>query len=74
MVTRYGNQDTQDIPDAQVTTPLHLMPHGHLILEGDNDPSNEYCEETDTCHPLADLLEQFQQLKKQFASLKNNTS
>ena len=41
--------------------------------EGDNDPSEEYCEEVDTCHPLAALLEQFQQLKNQFASLKSNT-
>ena len=39
--------------------------------EGDNDSSDEYCEETDICHPLADLLEQFQQLKDKFASLKS---
>ena len=43
------------------------------MLEGDSDSSDEYCEETDTCHPLADLLEQFQQLKNQFVSLKSNT-
>ena len=42
--------------------------------ERDNDSSNEYCEETDTGHPLADLLEQFQQLKNQFANLQSNTS
>ena len=41
--------------------------------EGDNDSSDGYCEETDTCHPIPDLLEQFQQLKNQFASLKSNT-
>ena len=29
------------------------------MLEGDNDSSDEYCEETDTCHPFADPLEQF---------------
>ena len=28
--------------------------------EEDNDSSNEYCEENDTHHPFADLLEQFQ--------------
>ena len=43
------------------------------MLEGDSDSSNEYCEETDTYHPLADLLEQFQRLKNHFASLKSNT-
>ena len=55
------------------TTPLDLVPQDQPVPEGDNDLSNEYCEETDTCHPLADLLEQFQQLKNQFASLKSNT-
>ena len=35
--------------------------------------SNEYCEETNTHHPLVDLIEQFQQLGNQFASLKSNT-
>ena len=43
------------------------------MTEGGNDSSNEYCKETDTHHPLADLVEQFQQLKKQFTSLKSNT-
>ena len=54
--------------------PLDLIPQDHLVLKGDNDSSNENCEETDTCHTLADLLEQFQQLKNQFASLKSNIS
>ena len=72
MVTRYGNQDAEDIPDAQDSTPLHLTPQDHPMLEGDNDSSNEYCEKTETYCPLADLLQQFQQQKKQFASLKTN--
>ena len=40
---------------------------------GDNESSDEYYEETDTYHPLAELLEEFQQLKDKFASLKANT-
>ena len=36
---------------------------GPPCARGVNDSSDEYCEETDTCHTLADLLEQFQQLK-----------
>ena len=50
------------------------MAQYHPVLEGDNDSSDEYCEETDTHHPLADLLQQFQQLKNQFSSLKSNTA
>ena len=49
------------------------MPQDHLIPERNNDPSDEYCEKTDTHCFLADLLEQFQQLKNQFLSLKSNT-
>ena len=41
--------------------------------EGDNESSDKYCEETGTHCPLAELLEQFQQLKGQFASLKSTT-
>ena len=73
MATRYGSQDTEDIPDTKEPTPLDLMPQYHPVPKGDNDSSNEYCKETDTCHPLADLLKQFQQLKNQFASPKSNT-
>ena len=73
MATRYGGQDTEDIPDTQNSTPLELAPQDHPMLEEDNDSSDEYCEETDTCHPFADVLEQFQQLKNQFANLKSNT-
>ena len=49
------------------------MPLECTVLEGNNESSDEYCEETDTHHPLAELLEQFQQLKDQFASLKSTT-
>ena len=63
MLTRYGSQDTKDIPDTQDSTPLDLMPLDHPVVEGDNDSSNEYCEKTDTHSHLDDLLEQFQQLK-----------
>ena len=73
MVTRYGSQDTEHIPDTEDPTSLDLMPQDHTVPEEDNESSNGYCEETDTYHPLADLLEQFQQLKNQFASLKPNT-
>ena len=49
------------------------MPQDHPVPERDNDSFDEYCEETDTCHPLDDLLEQFQQLENQFVNLKSNT-
>ena len=71
-MTRYGSQDTEDIPGSKDSTLLDCMPWDHPVLKEDNDSSGEYCEETDTCHPLADLLEQFQQLKNQFANLKQN--
>ena len=41
--------------------------------KGDNGSSDKYSEETDTCSPLVELLEQFQQLKDQFANLKSTT-
>ena len=73
MVIRYGSQDTEDIPNTQDSTSLDLMPQDHPVLEGDNDSSNEYCEETDThCH-LADLLQWFQQLKNQIISINSST-
>ena len=59
MVTRYGSQDTEDIPHTQDSSHLDLIPQDHCVPEGDNDSSDEYCEETDTHHPLADVLEQF---------------
>ena len=65
MATRYRGQGTGDVPDFQGSTPLDLMPQDHSVPEGDNDSSDEYCEETDTCCPLADVLEQFYWLKNQ---------
>ena len=74
MVTRYGSHDTEDIPDTKDSIPLDLILQDDPVPEADNDSSNEYCEETDTHHLLGDLLEQFQQLKNQFANLKCGTS
>ena len=70
-------------PDKEVMTQrMSLPPKTQLpwilhdrtpMPEGDIDSSDDYCEEIDTCHPLADLLEQFQQLKNHFANLKSTT-
>ena len=73
MMTRYGSDDTEDVPATQDSPPLDFMPQDHPMPEGDNDSSDEYCEETDTHCPLVNPLEQFQQLKNQFASLKSTT-
>ena len=73
MASRYGNHDTEDIPATQDSAPLDLVPPECIMPEGDNESSDEYCEETDTCHHLAELLEQFQQPKGQFSSLKSTT-
>ena len=59
MATRYGSHDTENVPTTQGSPPLDLVPQEHPMLEGENDSSDEYCEEIDTCHTLADLLEQF---------------
>ena len=71
MATRYGSHDTEDVPATQDSAPLDLAPPEHPMPEGYNELSDEYCEETDTHHPLAELLQQFQQLKELFASLKS---
>ena len=42
MVTGYGSQDTEDVPDTQDLIPLDLMPQDHPVPEGDNDSSEEY--------------------------------
>ena len=46
MVTRYGSQDTEDVPDTQDSTPLDSMLQEHLVPKGDIDSSDEYCQET----------------------------
>ena len=62
-MTRYGGHDVEDIPATQDSAALHLVPPEHIMPNGDNESSDEYFEETDTCHPMAELLEQFLQLK-----------
>ena len=73
MEARYGSHDTEDIPATQDSPPLDLASQEHCMPEGDNESSDEYCEETDTHHPLGELLEQFCKLKDQFACLKSTT-
>ena len=64
-------QKTSLTPKIQ---PLWISCHRTTLPEGDNDSADEYFEENDTCHlPLTNLLQQFQQFKNQFASLKSNT-
>ena len=72
MVTRCGSHDTEDVPVTKDSPPPDIVSEEHFILEGDSE-SSEYCEETDTHHPLAELLEQCCQCKNQFASLKSTT-
>ena len=43
----------------QASAPLDLALPDHTMLEGDNESSDKYSEETETCHTLAELLEQF---------------
>ena len=73
ILTRYGSHDTKDVSATQDSPPQNLAPEEQPMPEGDDESSKEYCEETDTHHPLAELLEQFCQLKDQFASLKSTT-
>ena len=71
MVTSYRNKTLRmslTLKTQLLCILCHRIPHK---VQEANDLSDEYCEETDTHSPLADLLYQFQQLKKQFASLKN---
>ena len=37
MVTRYGHQDAEDVPDTQVSSPLHLAPQDLPMVEGENN-------------------------------------
>ena len=64
---------TQDISATQDSDLLDLAPQEHTIPKGNIESSDENCEETDTHHPLGELLVQFQQLKNQFAGLKSTT-
>ena len=69
MTTRYGSHDMEDVPASQDAAPLDHVPPDHTMPKGNNESSDKYCEETDTFHPFAKLLEQFQQLKDQFTCL-----
>ena len=69
MATRYGSHETEDLPTTQDSPPLDLVPLEHPMLEEGKESSDEYGEETDTCCPLGELLEQFSQLKDRFAKL-----
>ena len=73
MTTRYRSHDMEDVHATQVSASLDLAPHDHTTLKRDNESSDENKEETDTCHPLAELLVQFRQTKEQFASFKSTT-
>ena len=73
MVTRYWSHDTEDVPAIQDSPPLDVVLPWHPMPEEDNELSDEYCKETDTCCHLAELLEKFHQFKDQFASLKSTT-
>ena len=73
METRYRSHDTDDVPATQDLAHANLAPPDHIMPKGDNESSDEYSEGTVTCHPLAILLEQFQQLKDKFTSLKSAT-
>ena len=61
----------EDVPAMQDSALLDLVPSSYNMPGGDNESSNEYSEETDTCHPLVELLEKFLQLQDQFAYLKS---
>ena len=63
MTTRYTGHDTEDVPATQKSALLDLVPWEHPKPEGDNESSDECCEEIDTYHPSTELLEQFWQLK-----------
>ena len=73
MTTRCGSYDIEEVPATQDSSPLDLMPQEDTMPKWDNESSDKYCEETDICHSLAELLEQLQQMKDQFASLKFTT-
>ena len=73
MTTKYGNHDMEDIPGTQDSAPLDLVPLDHTIPLGDYESSDENSKENNTCHPLDEFLEHFQQLQDQFACLKSAT-
>ena len=52
----------EDISPTKDSAPLDLVPPEHILPNGDNKPFDEYCEETDTHCPLAELLEELQEI------------
>ena len=74
MATRYGSHVTEDILTTKDLPPLDLAPQEHPMPKGDNELTDDYCEETDTHCPLAEILEQFCHLKDQFTKLKSTTA
>ena len=53
MATRYYSNDIEDVPATQDLAPPDLVPPEYPMPEGDNESSDEYCEETDTCPSLS---------------------
>ena len=58
MATRYRGHGTEDIPATQDSVPQDSVPLENPMPEGDSESSDEYCKETNTCHPLAELFQQ----------------
>ena len=50
-IWKSGHKGCPSHPGTQDSTPFNLMPQDHPVPDGDNDSSDEYCEETDTCQP-----------------------
>ena len=73
MTRRYGNHNTEDFSAPQDSATLDLAPQDHAMAKLDSYSSDKYSKEIDTCHPLAELLEQFWQLQDQLACLKSAT-
>ena len=73
MTRRYRNLDFEDVPAPQDSVSLGISQPDHSMPGWDSESPDEYNEETDTHHPLADLLEQFWQLQDWFSSLKSTS-
>ena len=56
-MTQMTSLPTQDSSLMDFAPPEHTMP------KGDNEMSDKYCKETDTCHPSTELLNNASNLK-----------
>ena len=65
LTTRYGNHDMENVLAPQDSAPLDHVPPDHTLPGASNESSNKYSAEMDTCHPSAELLEQFWQHQDQ---------